>query len=188
MEDSKLAWIAKILPPSRTQMVINWLSLNLREDEYCVTHVSGSKNYASPSWFVLTNKRLIFTSNQLVDSINFGECFQEFDLLNIHDGHFRKKTFSTLGEIQIKVNSGVKVLDHVIPESGNDFVSSLLTTVKIRKQADGDIVFRKDDDGIKENKSTTFLRFQELNNLYHSGEISLDEYCAKRDQITNEPA
>jgi hypothetical protein len=64
----------------------------------------------------------------------------------------------------------------------------LLTTVKIRKQADGDIVYRKVDDGIKENKSTTFLRFQELNKLYHSGEISLEEYCAKRDLITNEPA
>lgn len=177
-----------MLPPSKTQMVLNWLSLNLGDEEYCVTHVDGSRNYASPSWFVLTNKRLIFVSDHLVDSLNFGECFQEFDLLNVHDGHFRKKTFSTLGEIQIKVNSGVKVLDHVHPELGNDFISSLLTTVKIRKQAQADSNYHKDDKGIKENKSTTFLRFQELNNLYHSGEISLDEYCAKRDQITNEPA
>jgi hypothetical protein len=76
----------------------------------------------------------------------------------------------------------------VIPELGNNFISSLLTTVKIKKQAEGDIDYRKDDAGIKENKSTTRLRFQELNNLYHSGKISLDEYCAKRDQITNEPA
>jgi len=187
MEDSKLAWIVKMLPPSKTQMVLRWLSLNLRDEEYCVTHIDGSRNYASPSWFVLTNKRLIFVSDQLVDSLNFGECFQEFDLLNIHDGHFKKKTFSTLGEIQIKVNSGVKVLDHVIPELGNNFISSLLTTVKIKKQAEGDIDYRKDDAGIKENKSTTFLRFQELNKLYHSGEISLDVYCAKRDQITNGP-
>jgi hypothetical protein len=186
MEDSKLAWAANILPPSRTQMAIKWLSQNLNDEEYCVTYVTGSKNDASPSWFVLTNRRLMFISDQLVDSINFGECFQEFDLLKIHDGHFKKKTFSTLGEIQIKVNSGVKVLDHVIPELGDNFISSLLTTVKIRKQAEGDIDYRKDDDGIKENKSTTSLRFQELNKLYHSGEISLDEYCAKRDQITNE--
>lgn len=188
MEDSKLAWAANILPPSKTQMAIKWLSQNLSYEEYCVAYVTGSKNYASPSWFVLTNRRLMFISDQLMDSISFGECFQEFDLKNIHDGHFKKKTFSSLGEIQIKVNSGEKVLDHVIPEQGNDFVLSLLKTVKIRKQAEGDINFRKDGDGIVESKSTTFLRFQDLNKLYHSGEISLDEYCAKRDQITNESA
>ena len=142
MEDSKLAWAANILPPSKTQMAIKWLSQNLSDGEYCVTYVTGSKNYASPSWFVLTNRRLMFISDQLVDSISFGECFQEFDLKNIHDGHFKKKTFSSLGEIQRKVNSGEKVLDHVIPELGNDFISSLLKTVKIRKQADGDIVYR----------------------------------------------
>jgi len=187
MEDSKLALIAHYLPPSKTQKVLTWLSLNMGENEYCITYVDGSKINNSLSWLVLTNKRLIFTSDQLVNSFNFGECFQEVDLVDVEDGHFQKKIFSSLGEIAIKVTSGMLILGNVSSEPGNNFVSSLLTTVKIRKQAEGDIDYRKDDDVVKENKSTTFLRFQELNKLYHSGEISLDEYCAKRDQITNGP-
>jgi len=133
MEDPKLAWAAKILPPSKTQMVINWLAQNLSHEEYCITYVTGSKNDASPSWFVLTNKRLIFISNQLVNSFNFGECFIEFDLSHVKDGHFQKRTFSTLGELQIVTKSGTTVLDYVVPDLGKDFISTLLATLNSKK-------------------------------------------------------
>ena len=187
MDDSTLAGLAKIYPPSNTRMVIQWLSQNLSPEEYCVNHISGGKNYASPSWFVLTNKRLMFTSHNLVNSMNFGECFLEFELENIRDGHFQKKVFSSLGELQIITNSGTTVLNGVPPESGEIFLSSLRTTLKSRNQTALNI-YRNDDEGTKENQRTAFHRFQELNKLYHSGEITLEEYSATRTEIINDSA
>lgn len=186
MEDPILAYVAKILPPSRTQMVINWLAQNLNPWEHCITHVDGSKNYASPSWFVLTNKRLIFVSNNLVNSFNFGECFIEFDLKDVRDGHFQKKTFSSLGDLQIITNIGTTVLDNVIAESAKNFISELLVTLKSRNQTAATGNQGNDDGGRQENNRTTSQRFQELNKLYHAGKITLEEYCATRTQITNE--
>jgi len=132
MEDSSLASLAKILPVSNTQMVLKWLSLNLNTGEQCVTFVSGSKNYASPSWLILTNMRLIFTADKLAKSFDSSKNHLQFDLKNVNDARFQKKTFFTLGELQITTNSGTIVLDNVIPDSGKDFIASLLTTRNFR--------------------------------------------------------
>ena len=187
MEDSTLAWLAKIYPSSNTRFVLQWLSLNLSPEEYCINHVSGGKNHASPSWLVLTNKRLIFTSHNLVNSMNFGECFLEFELENIRDGSFKKKVFFSLGELQIITNRGTTVLNGVPPESGEIFLSSLRTTLKSRNQTALNI-YRNDDEGTRENQRNAFHRFQELNKLYHSGEITLEEYAATRTEIINDSA
>ena len=132
MEDPKLALISNYLPPSKTQKVLTWLSLNMGENEYCITYADGTKVNNSLSWLVLTNKRVIFTADQLVNSFNFGECFQEVDLEDVEDGHFQKKMFSSLGEIAIKVKYGVIILGNVGSESGNNFVSSLLAVLNSR--------------------------------------------------------
>jgi len=121
--------IAKMMPPSRTQMALLWLAQNLLAGERCIATVTGSKNYASPSWFVLTNRRLFFLSDQQTGILP-SELIVEFDLKNLKNCLFKKKIFFSLGEVHVVTSSSTKVLDNVHPENGKKFVSSLLTTIK----------------------------------------------------------
>jgi hypothetical protein len=125
MEDSSLISLAKLMPPSYTQMVIQWLSKNLNPGEQCIAWLSGSKNDASPSWLFLMNKRLIFTNHKLATTINMAESFLEFDLRDIKDVHFQKKLFLTFGKLEIITTSGTLVLDHVLPELADGFIPFL---------------------------------------------------------------
>jgi hypothetical protein len=52
---------------------------------------------------------------------------------HVKDGHFQKRTFSTLGELQIVTKSGTTVLDYVVPDLGKDFISTLLATLNSKK-------------------------------------------------------
>lgn len=129
MEDSGLVSLAKMMPYSNTQRVIEWLSKNMYPEENCTAWLSGSKNYASPSWFFLTNKRLIFTADKLARTLNCAESILEFDFKNIKDVRFHKKIFFALGELQIITNSGTIVLDHVIPDLAEGFIPILLKSL-----------------------------------------------------------
>lgn len=129
MEDSSLISLAKLMPPSYTQLVIQWLSRNLNPGEQCIAWLSGSKNDASPSWLFLTNKRLIFTNHKLATVRNMAESFLEFDLRDIKDVQFQKKLFFTFGNLVIMTSGGTLVLDHVLPELAEGFVPFLLKSL-----------------------------------------------------------
>ena len=129
MEDSSLISLANLMPPSYTQLVIQWLSRNLNPGEQCIAWLSGSKNDASPSWLFLMNKRLIFTNHKLATVINMAESFLEFDLRDIRDVHFQKKLFFTFGKLEIMTTGGTLVLDHVLPELAEGFVPFLLKSL-----------------------------------------------------------
>ena len=129
MEDSSLISLAKLMPPSYTQLVIQWLSRNLNPGEQCIAWLSGSKNDASPSWLFLTNKRLIFTNHKLATVMNMAESFLEFDLRDIKDVQFQKKLFFTFGNLVIMTSGGTLVLDHVLPELAEGFVPFLLKSL-----------------------------------------------------------
>ncbi len=129
MEDSSLISLAKLMPPSYTQLVIQWLSRNLNPGEQCIAWLSGSKNDASPSWLFLMNKRLIFTNHKLATVINMAESFLEFDLRDIKDVQFQKKLFFTFGKLEIMTTGGTLVLDHVLPELAEGFVPFLLKSL-----------------------------------------------------------
>ena len=129
MEDSSLISLAKLMPPSYTQLVIQWLSRNLNPGEQCIAWLSGSKNDASPSWLFLTNKRLIFTNHKLATVRNMAESFLEFDLRDIKDVQFQKKLFFTFGNLVIMTSFGTLVLDHVLPELAEGFVPFLLKSL-----------------------------------------------------------
>jgi len=129
MEDSRLISLAKLMPSSYTQLVIQWLSTNLNLGEQCIACLSGSKNDASPSWLFLTNKRLIFTNHKLATVINMAESFLEFDLRDIKDFQFQKKLFFSFGKLEIMTTRGTLVLDHVLPELAEGFVPFLLKSL-----------------------------------------------------------